>query len=181
MAAATASWLDARFGWKVEPSSVHPVADVLSALRTTIDDYSTPGCPVIIPTPAYMPFLLLPRVHGRELIELPAVRDDQGRTVLDLDALVAVLDRVGSAVLVLCNPHNPTGTVATRDELLALSETIGRYDVRVFADEVHAPITYDGRLHVPVRDRSRRSPLATRSRRPLPRRRGTSPASSARR
>ena len=149
MAEATSARLDACYGWTVEPGAVHPVADVLHAFETTIEAFSTPGCPVIIPTPAYMPFLLVPRMHGRDLIELPAVRDPDGRAVLDLAGLTTVLDRVGSAVLVLCNPHNPLGTVATREGLVALSEVAGRYDVRVFADEIHAPITYGERSHVP--------------------------------
>lgn len=149
MAEATASWMADRYGWTVQPRTVHPVPDVLSALATTIDAFSTPGCPVIVPTPAYAPFLALVPQHGRELIELPAVPDADGRPVLDLDGLGTALERIASAVLVLCNPHNPTGTVASRAELLAISEVIAHHDVRVFADEVHAPITYDGRRHVP--------------------------------
>lgn len=149
MAEATAARMADHYGWAVQPSAVHPVADVLSALATTIDSFSTPGCPVIVPTPAYAPFLGLVQQRGRELVELPAGRGAEGRPVLDLTGLAATLERIGSAVLVLCNPHNPTGTVASRDELLALSEVVARHDVRVFADEIHAPITYDGRRHVP--------------------------------
>lgn len=149
MAEATSARLQAGYGWTVEPDAVHPVADVLHAFETTIEMFSTPGCPVILPTPAYMPFLLVPQLHRRELIELPAATNAAGRPVIDLAGLTAVLDRVGSAVLVLCNPHNPLGTVATREELVALAEVVAGYDVRVFADEIHAPITYAGRTHIP--------------------------------
>jgi cystathionine beta-lyase len=50
---------------------------------------------------------------------------------------------------VLCNPHNPTGTVLPREELEAIALVVERHGGRVFADEIHAPIRFDGRAHVP--------------------------------
>jgi cysteine-S-conjugate beta-lyase len=39
--------------------------------------------------------------------------------------------------------------VLTRHELLAISEIVERHGGRVFADEIHAPLRYDGVVHVP--------------------------------
>lgn len=49
----------------------------------------------------------------------------------------------------LCNPHNPVGRVLERSELAAISEVVERHGGRVFADEIHAPLVYDGHEHVP--------------------------------
>lgn len=52
-------------------------------------------------------------------------------------------------MLVLCNPHNPLGTVATRDELLAIADVVSDAGGRVFSDEIHAPLVYAPSTHVP--------------------------------
>lgn len=48
----------------------------------------------------------------------------------------------GIDALILCNPHNPHGTVHTRDELTELARLAARYDVLVVSDEIHAPLTH---------------------------------------
>src|SRR5690625_7589360 len=54
---ATAEWLGASFDWRVPAENVFLLPDVLSAMRITIQRFTPPGSPVIVPTPAYMPFL----------------------------------------------------------------------------------------------------------------------------
>ncbi|MGO1316637.1 MAG: MalY/PatB family protein [Cellulomonadaceae bacterium] len=145
--AACSGWLRDRYGWEVPPVRVRPVADVLNALEATITHFSRPGSPVILPTPAYMPFLDVPGALGREVLTVPLIAD-AGRYGYDLDALDAAF-AAGGNLLVLVNPHNPTGRVMTRPELTAISAVVERHGGRVFADEIHAPLVYPGHEHVP--------------------------------
>lgn len=147
LAEATASWCGERYGWAVRPDQVRPVADVLAVLDLALRRYSDPGRPVIVPTPAYMPFLQIPEAIGRPVIEVPSAVVG-GRIELDLDGIDAAFC-AGADTLVLCNPWNPVGRVLTREELLAVSEVVDRHGGRVFADEIHAPITFAGHPHVP--------------------------------
>jgi len=147
MAAACARWQQDRYGWGVAPADVFPVPDVLRGLEMVLAHRTAPGRPLILPTPAYMPFLDLPGLLGRESIHVPATRCDS-RWVLDLDGIDAAF-RAGGELLVLTNPHNPLGRVFTADELRALCEVVDRHGGRVFADEIHAPLTYPGHEHVP--------------------------------
>ncbi len=144
---AFSGFVDARFGWQVAPADVRPIVDVLSGLQAAVRLTSRPGSPVILPTPAYMPFLTLPGALDREVIQVPLQREN-GRYVYDLDALDAAF-AAGGHLLVLCNPHNPVGRVLERSELQAISEVVERHGGRVFADEIHAPLTYPGHRHVP--------------------------------
>ncbi|MFD2797287.1 MalY/PatB family protein [Promicromonospora vindobonensis] len=137
-----------RYSWQVDPDRVRPVSDVLTALEHTITQFSRPGSPIILPTPAYMPFLTLPGGLGREVIQVPMLRDAAGRYTYDLDALDAAF-RAGGHLLVLCNPHNPIGRVLEPDEMLAVAEVVDRHGGRVFSDEIHAPLVYPGHRHVP--------------------------------
>jgi cystathionine beta-lyase len=143
---ATAGWLRESAGWEVPPTSISPIADVIKALEVTIEHYSAPGSPVIVPTPAYMPFLTVPPMYDREVIQVPLALVD-GRYEFDLDAIDAALAPRGG-LFILCNPYNPVGRVFTRGELEALSEVIERRGARVFSDEIHAPLIYSGHQHV---------------------------------
>ncbi|QAY70148.1 MalY/PatB family protein [Xylanimonas protaetiae] len=136
-----------RFGWSVDPERVRPVPDVLAAFEATVRHLTPEGSPVVLPTPAYMPFAPFLHDLGREVIPVPFARDG-GRSVHDLDAVDAAFAR-GAGLLVLVNPHNPTGRVFERAELEALSAVVARHGGRVFADEIHAPLVYAGHAHVP--------------------------------
>ncbi|MBD8011874.1 aminotransferase class I/II-fold pyridoxal phosphate-dependent enzyme [Microbacterium sp. Re1] len=144
---AVADWYADRYGWTVPSADVRLVADVIAAYEFAITTYTQPGAAVIVPTPAYMPFLDVPLRHGRRVIEVPSLEVD-GRWVMDLTAVASAFAD-GGELLVLCNPHNPLGTVATREELLAIAETVSAAGGRVFSDEIHAPLVYEPARHIP--------------------------------
>jgi len=147
MARATAAWLASDCGWDIPPENIHPVSDVMSALEVAISKFSPAGTGVIIPTPAYMPFLSFVPTLGREVFEVPGQVAD-GRWRHDLAAIDAAF-HAGARTLILCNPQNPTGTAISRDELEAIAEVVERHRGRVFADEIHSPLRYGGIPHVP--------------------------------
>ena len=147
MADACAAWQRDRYGWDVDPGRVRPLPDVVTGLTAAIAVFSRPGSPVILPTPAYMPFLTVPGSLGREVIQVPMATDG-GRRVLDLDGIDAAFKR-GGHLLILCNPCNPLGRVYGRDELTAVAAVVEANGGRVFADEIHAPLIYPGGAHVP--------------------------------
>ena len=147
LAEACAAWQENRYGWRIAADDVKPLPDVIRALHVAIEHFSRPNSPVIVPTPAYMPFLVVPRLLGREVIEV-AMIFSEGRYRYDLDALDRAY-QAGGDLLLVCNPHNPSGHVLERDELLALSRLVGRHGGRVFADEIHAPLVMPGSEHIP--------------------------------
>ena len=144
MSAAYAGWSADRYGWTVDPADVRPVADVVTALRLVLTRFSRPGSAVVVPTPAYMPFLTVPGELGREVVQVPLLPG--GRH--DLAAIDAAF-AAGAGVLVLCTPHNPGGRVLTAAEMLDVAAVVERHGGRVFADEIHAPLVYPGHPHVP--------------------------------
>jgi len=148
MSRATSGFLEGRFGWKVPKSRIYPVADVLAAYEIFLERFTKPGSPVIVPTPAYMPFFTLTPLRGREIIQVPMIQGPNDRWDMDLDA-IALAFKAGGHGLILVNPHNPLGRVYTEDELQALARVVDAHGGRVFADEIHAPITFDGQRHIP--------------------------------
>lgn len=147
MSEAFAAFSAETYGWHVAASDVHPIADVVRGLEFAMEHFSAPGSKVILPTPAYMPFLEVPRAAGREIIEVPMLEED-GRYTLDLDGIDAAF-KDGGGLLILCNPYNPVGRVFSADELRAVSEVVARNGGRVFSDEIHAPMVFAPARHIP--------------------------------
>ncbi len=148
LADACASFQQRRYGWDIDPDSVRLVPDVVRVLELAITYYSRPDSAVILPTPAYMPFLKVPRALGREIIQVPMATGADGRAALDLDGIEDAF-RAGGHLLILCNPHNPLGRVSSGAELAELTAVVDRHGGRVFADEIHGPLVYPGSRHVP--------------------------------
>lgn len=123
-----------RLGWRVDPEQVSLAPDVMAAVIELCRALAAPGGAVGVATPAYPPFLTELEEAGVRLRTLP-LRDDG---MLDHAALH------GLSVLVLVNPHNPTGRVAPRAELAGLAEACAGRGIWVLADEIHAPLAPPG-------------------------------------
>ena len=161
----TARYQREAFSWQVEAEHVSLLPDVLSSLSMIITSHTSEGSPIIVPTPAYMPFLEIPGRHRRECIEVPSVtrpsRDGSPSWELDLDGVEAAM-ATGAGLLVLCNPWNPVGRVLTAAELDAVAALSSKYGVPVFSDEIHAPLVLeDGLVHLPYASRPGSDPDLT--------------------
>lgn len=148
MTQATSAFMKKRFGWDVPRARIYPVADVLAAYDIFLEHFTRPGSALIIPTPAYMPFFTVTALRGRDVIQVPMVTGADGRSEMDLDAIGNALAS-GAHGVILCNPHNPVGRVYSKPELLAFADVVEAHGGRVFSDEIHAPITFDGHHHLP--------------------------------
>lgn len=144
---ACADWMASRHGWPVEPARIHGIGDVLGGLELMLQHFVPRGVGVVLPTPAYMPFRPLLDTLGHPVTEVPHLREAD-RWTMDLAGIDAALD-AGAGVVLLCHPHNPTGRVYAREELLALAEVVERHGARVFSDEIHAPLVHAGHPHLP--------------------------------
>lgn len=136
-----------RWDWDVDPTRVTATSDVVGGLRALLGLVARPGEGVIINPPVYFPFFSIIPEAGRALVEVPL--EKTGR--LDLDRIEAAFND-GAKAMILCSPHNPTGTVPTRDELEELAEMALRAGAWILADEIHAPLTLPGAVHTPFLD-----------------------------
>lgn len=148
LASAFADRMRERFGWEVDPERVHPVTECVQCMFSTVMTFSEPGDGVLIHTPIYPPFLGTVEKTGRRLVEVP-LADNGTRYVLDVEATRAAIDD-RTRVLMLCNPHNPTGRVFTREELTALGALAVERDLIILSDEIHADLTFPGSQHIPI-------------------------------
>ena len=156
--AAFAAFARRQLGWTVDQDQIRLVPDVMAGLVELCTALVAPGEQVAFCTPAYPPFFAeLPQARVK-LVTLPLGTAG----VIDLEKLEAAL-AAGIRALVLTNPHNPTGRVASRAELERTAELCASYDCWVFADEIHAPLVLTGTTHTPwleVSDAARERSIA---------------------
>jgi cysteine-S-conjugate beta-lyase len=147
LAQAFADYMLQQFGWQPSADHVVPVADLVQAQFAAVTAFTERGQGVVLQTPIYPPFINAVRETGRRVVEHRLV-DDGSRYVLDTAALP---DLFGDAapLLLLCNPHNPTGRVFERHELQAIAAVAVERQLVVVADEVHADLVYPGHQHIP--------------------------------
>jgi len=146
--AAACGWTARRHGWTVEPDWISPSGGVCAALGVCCQAFSEPGDGVVIFAPVYHAFARMIRANRRVVIAAPLV-ETQGRYAMDLDALGENLPATARIVF-LCSPHNPGGTVWTRDELKALADFCVARGLVLVSDEVWRDLVYPGARHTPT-------------------------------
>lgn len=145
--AAFSNWMAHRHNWRPDPSLTIANTDVVQGIAATIAALSEPGDGIIVQTPIYPPFLRSIANSGRRLVENPLV-DDGTRFVLDVEGLQRAAAE--ASMILLCNPHNPTGRVFEPRELESLAAIAAEHNLTIVADEIHADLVFPGATHVPV-------------------------------
>lgn len=146
--AAAAQWLASRHGWRTDPTAFALLTDLVQGLLAAVWAFTDPGDGVIVQTPIYPPFLTSVTALGRRLVENRLV-DACGEAALDLEELRRLAADPRTRLLLLCNPHNPSGRVLRRDELEAIAAIAEEHDLIVVSDEVWMDIVYPGYRHIP--------------------------------
>jgi len=147
---AFAEYASTYFDWgdhKVDPDGVLPLGDLIQGMYSSVYAFSEPGDGVVVQTPIYPPFLDTIATTGRRMVENRLV-DDGTKYAVDVDGLRQVIDKE-TRLLMVPNPHNPTGRAFTRDELVVMAEVAVEHDLIVVSDEIHADLVYPGRKHIP--------------------------------
>ena len=143
-AEAWASYASDRWAWHVDPALTMTVPDVMTGVVHALGVLTEPGDAVVVSPPVYPPFYSFVPGAGRRTLDAPLTPEgrldlaDDG--ALDRAFEVARADGRAAAYL-LANPHNPTGTAHTADELERLCALAERHGVRVLSDEIHAPLS----------------------------------------
>jgi len=122
---------------------------VVNGLNLACRIVGSSGTGVFVPSAIYPPFTHAPELSGRTRRPVPMIQSD-ARWVIDLEWL-AHNTGDDDALLLLCNPHNPGGSVYRRDELSRLAELILARDMVICSDEVHCDLILDpDKKHIPI-------------------------------
>lgn len=145
---AICDWYQQRFAVSVDRQQVVYGPSVIYMVAQMIRRWSQPGDGIVIHTPAYDAFNKVIEGNQRKVLALP-LHHHQGEWHCDMNALDALLAQEKCKILLLCNPHNPTGKVWSRSELDTLSALCARHQVNVISDEIHMDMVMAEVKHIP--------------------------------
>jgi len=132
---AVVNWQAKRFDWDVSRDWLVPAPGIITSLKTIIQAFSSPGDSVLIQPPVYSHFHSDVLLNGRNLAFAPLQLTDHGYRFDEARFEAAIKDN--TRIFILCNPHNPTGNVWSREELAVMGEICRRRNVLVVSDEIH--------------------------------------------
>ena len=143
-------WCRSRYGWTFPREELVFSPGVVPALYQLVEDLVKPSDgKVLTMTPAYGFFLHACEYNGVELLSSP-LKQAEGRFVIDFDDLERKAADPAARMLLLCNPHNPTGRVWTQQELQRIGEIAVRNDLWIVSDEIHCDLLRCGLRHTPM-------------------------------
>ena len=152
IARAYAEFAERRFGSTVDPERVRTTCDVMMGVVEILRRVTEPGDRVVVTSPVYPPFYECVPEAGAVVERVP-LTDTGAGWELDLAGIEHAM-AAGARAVLLCNPHNPTGTAHSRESLAALAEIAARHGATVISDEIHAPLVHADRRFTPFLDAS---------------------------
>jgi len=145
---AVAGWMKRHHGWNVEEEWHVKTPGVCFAIATAVRALTEKGDSVIIQQPVYYPFASIIKQNERKMISSDLVKDEDGHYNIDFDDFEKKIRDNSVKLFILCNPHNPTGRVWSREELKKLGDICLKYNVKVFSDEIHFDFIWKGKHNI---------------------------------
>ena len=145
---AVISWFRRRHQWHIKREEILYTTGVVPAMSVAVKALTMPGEKVIILSPDYNCFFSSVRNNGCEVVESVLVRTGSRFTV-DWQDFEAKCADEKATVFLLCNPHNPTGRVWTKEELERMNDICLRHHVKVVSDEIHCELMMPGHVFQP--------------------------------
>lgn len=141
------AYAERHWDWSFDPATQAVQApDVMQGVAAVLERFTATGSQVVVNPPVYNFFYkALPGID-RTPLNVPVTA--QGR--LDLPAIERAVAEHRPAAYLLSSPHNPHGTVHTRDELTELARICAVHDVLLISDEIHAPLVSAPARHTPL-------------------------------
>ena len=137
-----------RHAYEVEKDGIIYLPDVVMGLHYAVCTFADPGDEIILTPPVYGPFFAAVKGNDR-IIKECWLKNNAGHYVMDYELMEQSISEKTKAVM-LCNPHNPTGRVWTKEELEQLVEICAKFNLSIISDDIHCDILSKDHKHTMV-------------------------------
>ena len=141
-------WFHRRHNWSIQREEILYTTGVVPAMSVAIKALTMPGEKVLILSPDYNCFFSSIRNNGCEVLET-SLKSVQLSFEIDFDDFERKCADEKTTVFLLCNPHNPTGRVWTKTELMQMNDICMKHGVKVVSDEIHCELVMPGHKFQP--------------------------------
>lgn len=140
-------WLETHHSWNIEREWLSYIPGIVKGIAFCISCFTERNDKVIIQSPVYHPFKLVPEMLHRQVVENPLI-EENGSYRMDFEGLKKLIDK-DCKILILCSPHNPIGITWSKETLEELAEICFDNQILVVSDEIHADMALFGHKHLP--------------------------------
>lgn len=141
---AVAGWMNRHHNWNVEPGWLIKTPGVVFALAMAVKAYTEVGDCVLIQQPVYYPFSEVIEDNERVIVSNDLYLGTDNRYHIDFEDFEKKIVEHHIKLFLLCNPHNPSGRVFTKEELTKLGDICLKHGVIVVSDEIHNDFVFKG-------------------------------------
>jgi cystathionine beta-lyase len=148
---AVISWFKRRHQWDIQREWMLYTTGVVPAMSVAVKALTMPGEKVLILSPDYNCFFSSVKNNGCEVAEcVLQFSRSNNRFEVEWESFDALCADEKTTVFLLCNPHNPTGRVWSREELERMRDICHKYHVRIVSDEIHCELIMPGNTFCPM-------------------------------
>lgn len=141
---AVAGWMRRHHNWEVQPGWLIKTPGVVFALATAVKAFTEVGDSVLIQQPVYYPFSEVIEDNKRIIVSNDLYLGEDNRYHIDFEDFERKIVDNHIKLFLLCNPHNPSGRVFTKEELTVLGDICLKHGVIVVSDEIHNDFVFQG-------------------------------------
>ena len=142
------NWWRSRHQFEIEKDWLIFCTGVVRAISSIVRKMTCVAENIVVLTPVYNIFFNSILNNGRNVLESRLSYKD-GTYEIDFADLEEKLANPQTSMMILCNPHNPTGNIWDRDILDKIGKLCKKYHVLVVSDEIHCDITKPGISYIP--------------------------------
>ena len=145
-----AKWQKERYGVDgVTADQIDYQNGVLGGVSSFVEAYSLPGDWILLNDTCYTGFQSTIANRGRNIVYSP-VKETADGWALDIEDMEKKIIEKKPPIMIFCNPHNPTGHVWSKEEMIAVVELCDKYGMLICSDEIWADFQTGGHKHVPL-------------------------------
>ncbi|MCM3412909.1 MalY/PatB family protein [Metabacillus sp. YM-086] len=144
------NWLDSRHSWKIDPKTITYSPGIVTAISMAIHAFTTSEDKIVVQPPVYYPFFEIAQKHKREVLYNQLLLNEEFRYEIDFNDLEEKLSDERTTLFILCNPHNPSGRVWSKEELTRIGDLCIKHNVLIISDDIHSDLLLFGNQYTPI-------------------------------
>lgn len=144
-----AEWLKKRNNWNVKPENIGYSSGVINGISLAIRSLTKENDSIIVQSPLYGHFRAAIENSKRVLVKNDLIRKDNSY-FFNWNKLESQIVAHQVKMAILCNPHNPTGRVWTKDELNHFVSICQQHQVIIISDDIHSDLILPGYRYYPI-------------------------------
>lgn len=134
----------------IEPCHIGYENGVLGGVISALNVFCSKGDKVLVHSPTYIGFTMSLVNNGYNIIHSELIKDENGKWVMDYEDMEKKIVDEKISATIMCNPHNPTGRVWTKDELKKAVDIFEKHNVKIVSDEIWSDILVNGSVQTPT-------------------------------